>query len=93
MCAVPAIPLDNIVANPYVVLASTSIGGHLGWFETSGERWSDRVVRKFFERVCGETEGVERIKGEAVAIEVSPEEKGVQYNPVRRRLFWPVAQS
>lgn len=39
-----AIPYDEVEANPYTVLVTTSAGGHLSWFELNGERWFARTV-------------------------------------------------
>lgn len=44
VCTDLAVPYDMIEASPYVVLCSTSIGGHLGWFESDGGRWSNKIV-------------------------------------------------
>ena len=40
-----AVPYKEIEKNPYVVLAATSGGGHLGWFEPGGSRWHVKPVR------------------------------------------------
>ncbi|KAJ6615184.1 AB-hydrolase YheT [Mycena sp. CBHHK59/15] len=40
---VRAVPADG-GGNPYVVLARTRCGGHLGWFKTGGGRWVTRPV-------------------------------------------------
>jgi predicted alpha/beta-fold hydrolase len=34
-----AVPYGEISQNPYVVMATTSSGGHLAWFELNGGRW------------------------------------------------------
>ncbi|KAG1073076.1 hypothetical protein G6F42_025848 [Rhizopus arrhizus] len=43
------IPVDEIKVNPYIVLAATKYGGHLGWFEHSyrPSRWVDKPVSEF----------------------------------------------
>ncbi|CAO3576928.1 unnamed protein product [Absidia cylindrospora] len=40
------IPWDEIKINPYVLLATTDYGGHLGWFESlmSPSRWIDQRI-------------------------------------------------
>ncbi|KAJ7640040.1 AB-hydrolase YheT [Mycena polygramma] len=40
---VRAVPVDPD-GNPYVVLARTRCGGHLGWFKAGGGRWTTRPV-------------------------------------------------
>jgi predicted alpha/beta-fold hydrolase len=39
-----AAPYEEVKHNGYVVLCSTSMGGHLSWFEVGGERWFSRAV-------------------------------------------------
>ncbi|EMR65823.1 putative alpha beta fold family protein [Eutypa lata UCREL1] len=34
-----ALPYGEAAQNPYTVLCTTSLGGHLGWFEVGGGRW------------------------------------------------------
>jgi predicted alpha/beta-fold hydrolase len=40
-----AIPFQEFAQNPYTVLVTTSLGGHLSWFEIGGGRWHARPVR------------------------------------------------
>lgn len=45
------IPYVEAFGNPYVVLATTQLGGHLGWFTLQGprgNRWFSSVVSGFF---------------------------------------------
>jgi len=39
-----AIPYEESKRNPYVVLCTTSLGGHLSWFELGGGRWFAKAV-------------------------------------------------
>ena len=39
-----ALPKMEIQATPYGVLCTTSLGGHLGWFELGGGRWFVKAV-------------------------------------------------
>jgi uncharacterized protein len=39
-----ALPKMEIQATPYGVLCTTSMGGHLGWFELGGGRWFVKAV-------------------------------------------------
>lgn len=43
-----AIPRLEFEQNPYAVLCTTSLGGHLSWFEFGGGRWMARATEKFF---------------------------------------------
>jgi predicted alpha/beta-fold hydrolase len=39
-----AIPFQEFKQNPYTVLLTTSLGGHLSWFEIGGGRWHAKPV-------------------------------------------------
>ncbi|KIY64920.1 AB-hydrolase YheT [Cylindrobasidium torrendii FP15055 ss-10] len=39
---VTQVPLGGAAGNPYVVMALTAGGGHIGWFESASRRWSTR---------------------------------------------------
>ncbi|KAI9487331.1 MAG: Alpha/Beta hydrolase protein [Benjaminiella poitrasii] len=43
------IPVDEIKVNPYIVLAATKHGGHLGWFEHAcrPSRWVNKPIAEF----------------------------------------------
>ncbi|CAO3629636.1 unnamed protein product [Mucor hiemalis] len=43
------IPVDEIKVNPYIILAATKHGGHLGWFEHTfrPSRWVDKPISEF----------------------------------------------
>lgn len=43
-----ALPYGEAAQNPYTVLCTTSLGGHLGWFEIGGGRWHAKPVSSFF---------------------------------------------
>lgn len=47
--SLPCIPFDEIMINPYVVLALTQYGGHLGWFEHAyrPSRWVDKPLAEY----------------------------------------------
>jgi hypothetical protein len=42
-----AVPYEEIKQNPYAVLCSTSLGGHLSWFEIGGGRWHAKPISNF----------------------------------------------
>lgn len=45
-----AVPYDNFKLTPYVVLCTTTSGGHIGWFELGGDRWYTKTVSWFHPR-------------------------------------------
>jgi predicted alpha/beta-fold hydrolase len=40
-----ALPRAEVRQSPYGVLCTTSLGGHLSWFELGGGRWFSKAVR------------------------------------------------
>ncbi|KAI8181484.1 putative esterase [Colletotrichum sp. SAR 10_86] len=47
-----AIPYEEFQKNPYTVLCTTSLGGHLCWFEPGGGRWHAKPVTNFFNHMA-----------------------------------------
>lgn len=39
-----ALPFQEFRQNPFAVLCTTSLGGHLSWFEFGGGRWFAKPV-------------------------------------------------
>jgi predicted alpha/beta-fold hydrolase len=39
-----ALPRNEVKQTPYGVLCTTSLGGHLSWFELGGGRWFSKAV-------------------------------------------------
>lgn len=42
------LPRSEVKLNPYVLLVTTTIGGHLGWFQLNGRRWYPSRILKLF---------------------------------------------
>ncbi|KAA8904452.1 hypothetical protein TRICI_005502 [Trichomonascus ciferrii] len=42
------VPYPEVRANPYTFLATTDLGGHLGWFNPGSGRWFPQVIADFF---------------------------------------------
>ena len=49
-----ACPYEEIKANPYVVLCTTSSGGHLSWFQSNGQRWFAKPAVNFLNKMARE---------------------------------------
>lgn len=43
-----AIPYQEVQQNPFTVLCTTRLGGHLGWFENGAGRWFAKPVSELF---------------------------------------------
>lgn len=39
-----ALPFEEVKRNPFTVMCTTSLGGHLSWFESGGGRWYTKPV-------------------------------------------------
>jgi hypothetical protein len=85
------VPYDLLRVTPYVVLCETSIGGHLGWIESGGGRWSNTTVQSFFRKLVTETDGIASLTSETkdIILVGGQELKSPVFDPIRRRLFWP----
>ncbi len=44
----PLIPYREVKKNPYLILATTDLGGHLGWFTATHNRWYAKPVADYF---------------------------------------------
>ncbi|KAK5089917.1 hypothetical protein LTR05_000084 [Lithohypha guttulata] len=51
-----AIPRGEFMQTPYGVLCTTSLGGHLSWFELGGGRWMARATEAFFQKIAREVD-------------------------------------
>ncbi|AEO62550.1 uncharacterized protein THITE_2106857 [Thermothielavioides terrestris NRRL 8126] len=49
-----AIPFQEFTQNPCTVLCTTSLGGHLSWFEMGGGRWHARPICNFLNHMATE---------------------------------------
>ncbi|KAK6541799.1 hypothetical protein TWF694_007580 [Orbilia ellipsospora] len=47
-----AFPRQEAEANPFICFVTTSIGGHLGWFEWNMERWFPKPIMRFLNRMA-----------------------------------------
>ncbi|KAJ5046658.1 uncharacterized protein L3040_003892 [Drepanopeziza brunnea f. sp. 'multigermtubi'] len=49
-----ALPYEEVKQTPYAVLCTTSLGGHLSWFEIDGHRWHARPAVNFLNKMAFE---------------------------------------
>ncbi|KAK3902604.1 Alpha/Beta hydrolase protein [Staphylotrichum tortipilum] len=79
-----AIPFQEFTQNPYTVLLTTSLGGHLSWFEVGGGRWHPRPICNFLNTMATEI-NLDAIKPTANG---SPHKTQfvTEFDPVRRKL-------
>ncbi|PQE30782.1 alpha beta fold family protein [Rutstroemia sp. NJR-2017a WRK4] len=78
------LPYEEVKQNPYTVLCTTSLGGHLSWFEIGGNRWHARPCVNFLNKMAFEVQ-VDSIvppSAEASANLTPPRPK---FNPMARK--------
>ncbi|KAK4459777.1 Alpha/Beta hydrolase protein [Cladorrhinum samala] len=79
-----AIPFGEFEQNPHTVLCTTSLGGHLSWFEVGGKRWFAKPIFNFL------TSMVSEIDLDAITPGSNPEPCGIpsvsEFVATRRKL-------
>ncbi|GAB7354861.1 hypothetical protein MBLNU459_g5236t1 [Dothideomycetes sp. NU459] len=89
-----AVPYEEIKQNPYVVMCSTSLGGHLGSFEIGGGRWFAKPAVSFLQSMARDidTSNVQGPHG-IVCEQTAKASSGSGYKcpfvfePMRRKLY------
>ncbi|KAI1169102.1 carboxylesterase-like protein [Nemania serpens] len=79
------LPYPEAAKNPYTVLCTTSLGGHLGWFELGGGRWHGKPVYNFLSHMAFEIDH-SSIDPKASKVTYSTAASATKFNPLRRKL-------
>ncbi|KAK4195803.1 Alpha/Beta hydrolase protein [Triangularia verruculosa] len=80
-----AIPYQEFAVNPYTVLCTTSLGGHLSWFEIGGGRWHPKPICNFLNAMAKEID-LERVSSEERMVGDGKYQFNTDFDPVRRKL-------
>lgn len=83
-----SLPYGEIKQNPYTVLCTTSLGGHLGWFEVGGGRWHSRPITEFMNFMAFKVDhsSIKSVKkGDGKIYHA-----GAEYDPLRRKMAVPL---
>ncbi|KAI2623439.1 carboxylesterase-like protein [Xylaria nigripes] len=82
-----SLPYGEIEKSPYTVLCTTSLGGHIGWFEIGGGRWHAKPICNFLNHMAFEIDhsSIDDIKTNGKVAYGTATSAG-EFNPVRRRL-------
>ncbi|OTA78233.1 hypothetical protein M434DRAFT_402260 [Hypoxylon sp. CO27-5] len=81
-----SLPYAEASRNPYTVLCTTSLGGHLGWFEIGGGRWHGKPVCNFLNHMAFEVD-LDSISNEVNGIQTSGNSAhGTNFDPMRRKM-------
>ncbi|KAH8882839.1 AB-hydrolase YheT [Thozetella sp. PMI_491] len=78
-----AVPYGEFRYNPYTVLCTTSLGGHLSWFEIGGGRWHARPICNFLRSLISD---IDLTALKSAANGSTPSFMGNQFDPMRRKL-------
>lgn len=80
-----ALPYQEIRQNPNTILLTTSLGGHLCWFENGGGRWFTKPVVNFLNHLAFDSD-LESLKAEPISEKDELYTKGHGFNPIRRKM-------
>ncbi|KAI2623333.1 AB-hydrolase YheT [Hypoxylon sp. NC1633] len=81
-----SLPYAEASTNPYTVLCTTSLGGHLGWFEIGGGRWHVKPICNFLNHMAFDVE-LDSIDHEVNGKrDYGNPESGTHYDPLRRKM-------
>jgi len=87
-----ALPRCEVKQTPYGVLCTTSLGGHLSWFELGGGRWFAKATTAFLQKMAREVNlemlsSDDSYDGEIVRGQRQPLKP--VFEPMRRKLHLP----
>ncbi|OBR11958.1 Alpha beta fold family [Colletotrichum higginsianum IMI 349063] len=80
-----AIPYEEFEKNPYTVLCTTSLGGHLCWFEPGGGRWHAKPVANFFNHMAFNVDH-SQLPPKTTSAPPTNGKSEFHFNPVRRKM-------
>ncbi|CAN8095508.1 unnamed protein product [Discula destructiva] len=80
-----AIPYEEFKANPYTVCLTTSLGGHLAFFEIGGGRWHAKPIVNFL-RNMAETIDLTSVNHGLKGSTVVKPQYASSFDPIRRKM-------
>lgn len=81
-----AIPYREFETNPYTVCLTTSLGGHLAFFEMGGGRWHSKPVSNFLNHMATKVD-LDHISHKVDGDTVRKPQYGADFDPMRRRMY------
>ncbi|PVH81676.1 AB-hydrolase YheT [Cadophora sp. DSE1049] len=79
-----ALPYEEVKQTPYAVLCTTSLGGHLSWFEIGGHRWHARPAVNFLNKMAFEVD-IENIVDSAKHMPSKDHLSHARFHPMNRK--------
>ena len=70
-----AVPYKEIEHNNYVVMVTTSGGGHLSWFQPDGKRWFARTAAAWLNTMANEVDFDRLRKDKSISILANREDE------------------
>ncbi|CAG8975856.1 hypothetical protein HYALB_00010252 [Hymenoscyphus albidus] len=80
-----ALPWQEIKATPYAVMCTTSLGGHLSWYELGGGRWHAHPAINFLNKMAFEIQSPPIINGQRAKF--GPDHSA-EFVPMRRKMAY-----
>jgi len=81
-----AIPYEEFKKNPYTVICTTSLGGHLSWFERGGSRWHAKPTVNFLNYMAFQVD-LDSLRTPLSNGQPKARSKETIYDPMRRKLY------
>ncbi|KAF7562084.1 hypothetical protein G7046_g2047 [Stylonectria norvegica] len=81
-----AIPYEEFKQNPNTILLTTSLGGHLCWFEIGGNRWFTKPVCNFLNHLAFKAD-LDSLRPHKDPDHAEATATGHSYIPMRRKMF------
>lgn len=78
-------PYEEFKQNPCTILMTTSLGGHLCWFEMGGGRWNAKPICNFLNHMISKID-LESLKPQSFDRTVDVPKRGAHFDPMRRKL-------
>ncbi|KAK4691635.1 hypothetical protein P7C71_g5399, partial [Lecanoromycetidae sp. Uapishka_2] len=83
-----AVPYQEFRQNPFAVLCTTSLGGHLSWFETGGGRWFAKPASQFLIKLAQDI-NLQGLNDCSLSDGAVNKKDPAFFNPMRRKLHVP----
>ncbi|VUC26870.1 unnamed protein product [Clonostachys rosea] len=80
-----AVPWQEFKQNPNTVLLTTSMGGHISWYESGGGRWFPKAIAGFLNHLAFQTEP--ESLGAVSYIKDDKDTKNMEYVGTRRKML------
>ncbi|PNS21492.1 hypothetical protein CAC42_1271 [Sphaceloma murrayae] len=85
-----SVPYEEVLHTPWLTICSTSLGGHLSWFELGGGRWHARTASAFLDKMARDVDTHANESSDTSTVNGHVSESGYKspfvFQPMRRKL-------